>query len=85
MKKAAAYNLYYNSMHKSKRKRTPWNIIHERNELLPKTILNFLPFRIDHYFQNLPKDVGGYTPIQEACLSIFWLSVAKNRFCKMAL
>lgn len=68
MKKAAAYNLYYNSMreNKSKRKRTPWNIIHERNEMLPKTILNFLPFRIDHYFKNLPKLDGGYTPIQEA-------------------
>ena len=73
MKKAAAYSLYYNSMHKnkSKRKRTPWDIIHERNELLPRTILNFLPFRIDHYFQNLP--------IQEVAvffwgrLSDFWL------------
>ena len=31
-----------------------------------KTILNFLPFRIDHYFKNLPKASGGYTPIQEA-------------------
>jgi len=68
MKKASSYVLFYNSLHKnkSKGKRTPWDIIQQRDPDISKNILNFLPFRIDHYFDSLPKAEGGYHPIQEA-------------------
>ncbi len=61
MKKASSYVLFYNSLNKnrSKNKQTPWEIIHIRNPKISKKILNFLPFRIDHYFERLPEVVGG--------------------------
>lgn len=68
MKKASSYVLYYNSLHKntSKKKQTPWEIIQKRDKLISKNILNFLPFRIDHYFDNLPTVAGGYHLINQA-------------------
>ena len=65
MKKASSYVLFYNSLHKnrSKKKRTPWDIIQDREPTISRNILNFLPFRIDHYFENIPIASGGYHPI----------------------
>ncbi|MDH5718003.1 MAG: hypothetical protein OEZ22_10240, partial [Spirochaetia bacterium] len=65
MKKASSYVLFYNSLHKnrSKKKRTPWDIIQDRESTISRNILNFLPFRIDHYFENIPIASGGYHPI----------------------
>jgi len=72
MKKASSYVLFYNSLHKNKSKdeKTPWDIIQEREPAISKKILNFLPFRIDHYFDSLPLAVGGYNLIQEPLFSV---------------
>jgi transposase len=62
LRKASSYVLYYNSRHKnkSKDKKTPWDIIQERDKTIPKKILNFMPFRIDYYFEQIPIASGGY-------------------------
>ncbi|MDH5718640.1 MAG: hypothetical protein OEZ22_13525, partial [Spirochaetia bacterium] len=38
-------------------------IIQDREPTISRNILNFLPFRIDHYFENIPIASGGYHPI----------------------